>query len=152
MVRRLITLVESRATLVLSLLLLALMFGPQILQSALLDRTPPLPGGIARTAALNSPVLAGSSLLVRIHREKARSDCPVTSERTAVNEDGVVFDIPDATWAGGPAGGGHLDLAYPVPRTFPPGSYVLRVDLTYQCPGGLSFEYEQPEVRFRIKE
>lgn len=146
-----IQVIESRLVLAFSVAVLLVMFGPSIAAVALLDRTAPLPHGISRTEAINSPVARGESLFVRIHRQKVRSDCHVASSRTAVNEDGIVFDIPDATWQGGPASGEFFEMAYPIPATIPSGSYVLRVDLTYLCPGGLSFKYEQPEVRFRIQ-
>jgi len=99
---------------------------------------------------LNSPVKAGEPLRLRIWRDKERDDCPVQSERTGINQDGVVFDMPDAEWAGGPAHTDFLDLNYPTLPYMPAGEYELRVELTYTCPGGLEFNYTQPSALFRI--
>ena len=72
------------------------------------------------------------------------------TERTGINQDGVVFDMPDAEWAGGPAHTDFLDLNYPTLPYMPAGEYELRVELTYTCPGGLEFNYTQPSALFRI--
>jgi hypothetical protein len=102
-----------------------------------------------RVEVLNSPVKSGENLVVRIWREKVREDCPVLSQRLAVNQDGVVFDLPDSAWRGGPAGTPYLDYAYPTVESMPPGNYLLRVHLTYTCPN-LVFNIDQPTTPFRI--
>jgi len=103
-----------------------------------------------RVEVLNSPIAQGGEVVVRIWRDKSRDDCPVYSQRTAVNQDGVAYDLPDAQWRGGPAGVEYFDYAYPTLRTMPPGSYELRVHLTYSCPG-ITFEVEQPSALFRVE-
>ncbi len=114
-----------------------------------LDRTQPI-SNFKRVETLNSPVKAGEPLRLRIWRDKERDDCPVQSERTGINQDGVVFDMPDAEWAGGAAHTDFLDLNYPTLPYMPAGEYELRVELTYTCPGGLEFNYTQPSALFRI--
>jgi len=55
-----------------------------------------------RVETLNSPVKAASRCGLRILRgQRARRIMPVQSERTGDQSDGVVFDMPDAEWAGG---------------------------------------------------
>lgn len=113
------------------------------------DRTQPV-SGFGKVETLKSPIVAGEALPVRIWREKARGDCPVVSERTAISQDGVVYDLPDAEWSGGSADDPHLDYQYPTLPFMSDGEYQLRVDLTYSCPGGLTFKYTQPPAFFRI--
>jgi hypothetical protein len=113
------------------------------------DRTQPI-SGFGKVETLASPIVAGDALPVRIWREKVRDDCPVVSERTAISQDGVVYDLPDAEWAGGSADDPYLDYRYPTLPFMPAGEYQLRVDLTYTCPGGLLFKYLQPPAFFRI--
>lgn len=122
-----------------------------VLDGIATDSRPPVIA-FERVEALNSPIRQGDDLTVRIWREKVRNDCPVTSIRTAVNEDGRVFEIPDAVGhEGGPVGAAYLDWTYPT-DALPAGSYVLRVHLIYDCNEGGVFHYDQPEVRFRVKE
>tara|TARA_R110002049_G_scaffold285335_2_gene466168 strand:+ start:459 stop:893 length:435 start_codon:yes stop_codon:yes gene_type:complete len=113
------------------------------------DRTQPI-SGFGKVETLRSPIVAGEALPVRIWREKARGDCPVVSERAAISQDGVVYDLPDAEWSGGSADDPFLDYRYPTLPFMPEGEYQLRVDLTYTCPGGLLFKYTQPPAFFRI--
>lgn len=151
MARRLIEKIESRATLFLSLLILALIFVPPMLSQLLADKTPPI-RAFHSAEALNSPIKAGELLIVRIKRDKVRDDCPVSSERQAVNQDGVVFSLPPATWSGGPTDVDYLDFAYPTLPSMRIGDYELRVHLTYRCPNVSDpFEYDQPPVRFRVR-
>ena len=112
------------------------------------DTTPPVL--FEKTVALNSPLRVGDALVVRIYRKKVRDDCPVLSIRDAINLDGQVFDISDIEWEGGPPSTEFLDLPYGT-QDLPPGQYVLRVRLVYQCPG---FEYRinQPDTPFRVLE
>ena len=109
------------------------------------DTTPPVK--FEKVEALNSPITVGEDLLVRIVREKRRK-CPVTSLRYATNEDGRAFDIPDRAWSGGPVGG-SFEMYYPT-SGLPPGSYTLHVSLSYECPGGFTFNVDQPTVKFRV--
>lgn len=74
-----------------------------------LDRTQPI-SNFKRVETLNSPVKAGEPLRLRVWRDKERDDCPVQSERTGINQDGVVFDMPDAEWGG-------RSSAYRLPRS-----------------------------------
>jgi hypothetical protein len=110
------------------------------------DRRPPV--DMDRVETLNSPLSAGDRLLVRIWREKVRNDCRVHSRRMAVNQDGAVFDVPDAIWAGGEAGAAYLDFEYDT-STLPPGDYELRVSLDYLCPDR-TYPVIQPSAKFRI--
>jgi len=152
MARRVIEAIESRVTLVLSLIIIALMLMPPQLAGWLADRTPPIVSFI-KTEALNSPIAPGDALIVRIWRDKIRDDCPVTSTRYAVSQDGVTVDIEDGQWGGGPAGGEYFDFAYPTGHAMPPGNYELRVHLSYQCPNVAEpFQYEQPATLFRVRD
>lgn len=112
------------------------------------DRRPPVT--IDKVETLNSPLPQGGQLRVRVHREKARGDCPVHSERYASDRHGRAHEVPDVQWAGGPINTGFLDLQYDV-SALPPGSYTLHVSLMYHCPGQ-SFPIQQPPVLFTITE
>ena len=120
-----------------------------IYNHASVDRTQPVTS-FSRVETLNSPVREGEVLHVRIYREKVRDDCPVTSKRLAVNQDGQVFTLEDGQHEGGPADQSYYDFGYLTLPEMPAGEYQLRVDLTYTCPGGLMFEYTQPSAFFRI--
>lgn len=112
------------------------------------DTRPPV--HFTKVEALNSPVPRGGVLEVRITRDKFRSDCTVKSERYATNRDGVVFELPDLTWKGGPAATEYFDYGYDV-SALPVGQYILHVELTYFCDGGTRvFPVTQPNVNFRI--
>ena len=106
------------------------------------------PTVIGRVEALNSPVAVGGKLVVRVTREKARGDCPVTSARYVSDENGIARDIPDAVWAGGPLGTKFVDLVYDT-SALPPGLYTLHVSLLFSCPG-MSFPVRQPSVNFHV--
>jgi len=152
MARSIITGIESRLMLLISLTVLASLFLPQLARYAFTDKTPPIVSFL-RAEAINSPVYAGDSLIVRLTRKKVRDDCPVVSDRQAISEDGVIFSLPPASHRGGPADETIVDFAYPTSSSMPPGNYVLRVHLEYTCPGiDTPFPYEQPIVPFRIKE
>jgi len=152
MARSIITGIESRLMLLISLTVLAALYLPPLVHNALTDKTPPIVAFI-RAEAINSPIYAGDSLIVRITRKKVRDDCPVISDRQAISEDGVIFSLPPASHRGGPADETIVDFAYPTVSSLPPGNYVLRVHLEYTCPGiDTPFPYEQPIVPFRIKE
>lgn len=151
MARGLIEKIESGATLLISLAILAFLFVPPLIIELSVDRTPPVTA-FHRAEALNSPIHAGEPLIVRVWRDKVRDDCPVDSDRQAVNQDGVVTVLPPATWAGGPTDVPYLDFAYPTLPAMTVGDYELRVHLSYHCPGiAEPFEYDQPVVRFRIR-
>ena len=111
------------------------------------DRT--FPVRFESVETLNSPIASGDYLRVRIWRKKFRDDCPVTSLRQAVSENGVTFNLPAATWEGGRVSEPYLDYRYPTVRGMPPGNYELRVSLTYGCPG-ITFTAEQPPARFVV--
>ena len=100
---------------------------------------------------LNSPIRAGERLQASIRREKVRDDCTVASNRQAINEDGVSFNMPDSVWAGGLAETDALRVDYPTPSSLPTGRYVLRVYLTYSCPDFV-WTTQQPDALFRIAE
>jgi hypothetical protein len=118
------------------------------IDAATVNTKPPVV--FSKVEALNSPVPVGSALEVRITREKKRSDCAVKSERYATNRDGVVFELPDLIWEGGPANTEYFDYAYDV-SALPVGQYILHVDLTYFCDGGTRvFPITQPSVNFRV--
>ena len=98
---------------------------------------------------LNSPIEAGDDLLVTIRRDKVRDDCPVTSTRTAIDDDGVSHPLEPAVWRGGSSEGDALDFSYPTPTTLHSGSYTLRVFLLYTCPDFV-WSTQQPDARFRV--
>lgn len=102
-----------------------------------------------RVEVLNSPVAPGEPLRTRIYREKVRDDCPVASSRQVISEDGRVYDIADAVSPGGPADKAYVPWDYPLPGNLPPGSYTLRVTLTYECPE-FTWVTDQPDARFRV--
>jgi hypothetical protein len=102
-----------------------------------------------RVEVMNSPIAAGEPLVVRIWREKTRDDCPVYSHRTAVNADGVSYELPSALWSGGPQDTAFVDYAYPTLSVMPPGNYELRVHLVYNCPH-ITHQVDQPSARFRV--
>jgi hypothetical protein len=110
---------------------------------------PDIPVVFQSVEVLNSPIHAGNPLVVRIVREKYRDDCPVYSHRTAINQDGVAYELPSALWSGGPADLDVIDYAYPTLPIMPPGNYELRVHLVYNCPG-FQYQVDQPSARFRI--
>jgi hypothetical protein len=145
-----VEIIEARITLALSIIILALVTLQPSIAGWLADKTPPVVS-FSRVETLNSPTQAGGVLIARIWREKVRDDCPVASQRYAVNEAGVTFDIPDGEWRGGPPGDEYLDFAYPMPPQMPSGWYELRVHLAYYCPNvAKPFEYDQPPVVFEI--
>lgn len=102
-----------------------------------------------RAEALNSPVPEGERLLVRIHREKYRDDCPVISNRRAQDADGRWFDIPNMSHSGGAAHTPYIDFEYDT-SALPAGQYVLMVRIDYQCPGFVH-SVDQPPVFFRVE-
>lgn len=104
-----------------------------------------------KVEVLNSPIKAGEDLHVRVYREKVRDDCPVASDRQAINRDGEIVDLPDAAHEGGASDNSYVDLRYPTPSAFPADDYTLRVLLTYTCPT-FSWTTPQPEARFRVVE
>lgn len=128
---------------VIAMLIAALLIVMQV------DRRNPIQGPLL-TEALNSPVRAGDSLLVRITRNKVRDDCPVISVRSLITPDGQKIEIPGGVSKGGPDDQEHVDLAYPIPADTPPGDYELRVHLTYVCNAVPPFEHDQEPVRFRV--
>ena len=101
-----------------------------------------------RVEPLNSPVHVGEALKVRIYREKLRDDCPVSSFRSAINQDGKVYDLPDRTWQGGPVETDYLETTYDT-TSLPVGQYDLTVELAYACPEQ-TFTIDQPVARFRV--
>lgn len=101
--------------------------------------------------ALNSPVEAGEDLIVRIYRIKVRDDCPVTSIRSLINDDGRRLDIMDAVTHAGGAAGESVEISYPIPIGTPPGNYFLTVHLIYDCGRGGVFHYDQPQVPLRVE-
>jgi hypothetical protein len=116
-----------------------------------INRTEPI-ASFNRVETNNSPIRAGEVLHVRIWRDKTRGDCPVHSVRTAINQDGQVYDLPDGNWEGGSPDNKYLDYGYNTLTEMTAGTYQLRVDLTYTCPGNLVFKYTQPRAFFRIIE
>jgi hypothetical protein len=111
------------------------------------DSDPPVT--FQRVEVLNSPIYAGNPLVVRIWRQKTRDDCPVYSHRTAINSDGVAYELPSALWSGGPPETEFIDYAYPTLTVMPPDDYELRVHLIYNCPG-FTHQVDQPSARFRV--
>ena len=101
-----------------------------------------------RVEPLNSPVHVGNALQVRIYREKLRDDCPVSSFRSAIDQDGKVYDLPDRTWQGGPVETAYLETTYDT-TSLPVGQYDLIVELAYACPEQ-TFTIDQPVARFRV--
>lgn len=101
-----------------------------------------------RVEALNSPMHVGERLLVRVYRDKLRDDCPVTSFRSAIDQDGRTYDLPDRTYSGGPTDTEFFDVEYDT-TSLPVGQYDLIVELSYACPEE-TFVIDQPEARFRV--
>lgn len=101
-----------------------------------------------RVVPLNSPHEPGENLISRIFREKKRDDCPVQSFRSATNEDGKVFDLPDRSWAGGPSNVDYIDVTYDT-SDLTEGNYDLIVELAYGCPEQ-TYPIDQPIARFRV--
>lgn len=112
----------------------------------LVDTTPPVT--FHSVKVLNSPLRHGSNLKVVLYRDKVRDDCPVTSLRHVIRDDGEFFEIPDAAWKGGPVGHA-LPFEY-VTSHLPVGKYTMYVDLTYVCPGGFVFNVDQPDIKFEV--
>jgi len=110
---------------------------------------PRVPVIFQQVEVLNSPIQAGDPVIVRIWREKYRDDCPVYSHRTAINQDGVAYQLPDALWIGGSSELDTIDVTYQTLPIMPPGNYELRVHLVYNCPG-FQYQVDQPAARFRI--
>lgn len=101
------------------------------------------------TEVLENPVPVGGKLHFRHYRTKVRDDCTVVSTRHAVDTSGRVYDIPDVAWEGGPKDVNYVDLTYDT-SLLPPGEYVASAFLLYLCPGGVTYSYIQPDVRFKI--
>lgn len=99
--------------------------------------------------ALNSPVPLGGELRVAIDRLKTR-ECPVTSTRFAMDQDGRKHYLGAVTWEGGPEGDGVFEVRYHL-NSLEPGDYTLNVALTYHCPER-AYIIQQPDVRFRVIE
>jgi hypothetical protein len=104
-----------------------------------------------RVEVLNSPITSPGTLRVNIYRTKVRDDCPVTSERQLIDVDGHVTPLADAASPGGSADFDYIPFDYPIPAGVDPGEYLLRVHLTYQCPG-FDWSTVMPGIRFRVKE
>jgi hypothetical protein len=98
---------------------------------------------------MNAPITPGQSLLVRIERKKVRDDCPVKSTRYAINSNGKAFPLVGEVSSGGPASADATLWMYPTPDTLPPGDYLLRVTLSYDCPE-FRWTTQQPDGRFTV--
>lgn len=98
---------------------------------------------------LNSPIKAGEDLHIIIKRKKVRDDCPVSSSRQVINDDGVSYNLTDEVWSGGEVDVDYIEYAYPTPNNLPEGNYTLRVFLTYNCPDFV-WTTQQPDARFRV--
>lgn len=109
------------------------------------DRRPPVV--IHSTEALNSPVVKGGRLVVRIVRDKVRF-CPLESVRTAIDENGRAVHLESRLSRGGDVSADFVDVDYNVSSP-PPGRYLLRVALTYFCSSG-KFYIRQPDTPFLI--
>ena len=108
------------------------------------------PVSIQKVEAINSPIVTGEKLQVRIWRKKVRDDCPLHSERYASDQNGRAHDLPDAQGVGGPKDQRFVDVWYDT-SALPPGAYSLHVSLMYHCPGQ-SFPVQQPPVSFVVSE
>lgn len=128
--------------------IVAFIFGS--LAAALLrDTRPPIEAFIS-AETMNSPVMQGDALEVKVRRVKVRDDCRVTALRTAQDVNGRPWDVPDAVnIPGGPADSEVHFVRYPIPDYLPVGEYEMRVHLIYDC-RGLVFHYDQPPARFHI--
>jgi len=104
-----------------------------------------------RVEVLNSPIYAGDYLRTRIYRKKVRDDCPVTSIREAIDQDGHSIEMPNGISPGGASNLLYVPVDYPTPSDMPPGQYELHVSLEYACPG-FTWATEQPIARFRVIE
>jgi len=106
------------------------------------------PVAMERAVTMNSPVLPGDMLKVRVYREKVRM-CPVQSDRYAVDADGHSWVLGSAFVEGGPVDAAFVDVNYPIPADLPPGDYSLEVFLAYLCPDGPHL-IRQPPAKFRV--
>lgn len=105
-----------------------------------------------RVELLNAPVYEGEKIEVRIWRDKRRGDCKVTSRRKAIDTaDAVAKDIRNGVWKGGSPDNDYLDYEYDT-SMLSASLYILRVDLSYLCPEGVSYDYIQPELLLPILE
>lgn len=115
----------------------------------LVDRTPPITAFYS-VETINSPVDPGGILRIRVQRDKARDDCPVTSLRSAVDKNGKAWTIaPGLALQGGASDKTYFDAAYPIPEYLPYGRYEMRVHLIYDC-GDNVFHYDQPTALFLV--
>lgn len=131
--------------------IIAALIGPWAIRMATLDLRAPV-AQFRSGEALNSPVLPGGVLAVRVYRDKQRNDCPLDVHTQATNADGkpTILRIRKGV------PGGDKDMPYwtgsfDIPKTMPPGEYLLQSHLAYYCPG-LSdpFVYDQPTIPFRV--
>lgn len=98
---------------------------------------------------LNSPIKPGESLEVIIRRKKVRDDCPVSSSRQAIDDNGKSYNLEDAVSMGGPLGD-EVTFVYPTRQDMQVGGYTLRVFLTYTCPDFV-WTTQQPDARFKVQ-
>ena len=106
----------------------------------LVDTRPPLVG--LTIEPINSPVLQGRRLIGRATREKVRDDCPIVSTRTASSMSGHRYVLAGQVWQGGEANKeDFIDVIYDT-RELPVGIYKLDYIITYLCPWGLTFVYD----------
>jgi hypothetical protein len=98
---------------------------------------------------LNSPLMPGDDMTVRIYREKVR-DCPLVSYRYAVSEDGVRYEFgAEPRSHGGPVGTEYVDVDFRTPHAIPPGQYDFFITAVYTCENK-HYVVEHPKTRFRI--
>lgn len=120
-----------------------------MLEHYLSDQRDPIEAFLS-VEALNSPVRPGDGLEVEIHRIKVRDDCPVTSIRTAVDQNGRQWAIPTGiNLEGGSPDADTFRTRYPIPKELPPGRYEMRVHLIYDCKEK-SFHHDQPSILFCV--
>ena len=107
--------------------------------------------GVMFTEALNSPVIAGERLEVRVTRDKVRGDCPVVSLPYFVSVDGKRVAGFPAIASGGAVDAEFVDVRYRTPDSLSPGAWALHDELTYVCPGLEPFKHTQEPVRFYVQ-
>lgn len=118
----------------------------RLLERVVTDKRPPI-ASWGDVEALEQPTILGEKTTVRVQRKKVRT-CPLDARRTAVRvADGLLFDVPDSFWAGGPTGE-IVDLTYDTSNLMP-GKYLLRVRLTYHCEDS-AYVMQQPDIPFEI--
>lgn len=124
---------------------MAATFGGLMLWRAL-DRPPP-PVRIESVEVERMP-REGEDLVLRIWREKSRI-CPLASRRRVFDQAGRLVKKWEVRSLGGSIEEGSVRVVYQTAE-LPPGSYMLRVRLLYDCGIGDRHEIRQDPAAFAV--